>query len=84
MSNSTKLEIDVAKMQENIKSICESVELIRQDIRSLRADLQTNYVTKEEIKPMQRFIQGMQGAGVVILMGILGLLLSHVIPGISL
>lgn len=84
MNSNTKLEIDVAKMQENIKSICESIGAIRTDVSQLRTDIKETYATKEELKPIQRFMQGMQGAGFVVLMGILALVLAHTIPGFKL
>ena len=54
------------------------------DILKILDKLPGVYATKEELKPLQRFVMGMQGAGVLILMGVLGLLIAHVIPGFKL
>lgn len=77
---STKLEVDVAKMQENIKAIFDAIGEIKADIANLRVDIRENYVTKEELAPLKRFIQGMQGALVIVLTGILILIIRHAIP----
>jgi len=79
-TNINTLDKNMAVLTQRFDTLEDKLDEI---IKTLDA-LPTVYATIERIKPLETFFKGMQGAGVVILMAILGLLLSHVIPGFNL
>ena len=80
----TRMDIaDISSLDKNmavLKTRFDNLEKKLDEVLETLKALPGIYATKEELKPLQRFVLGMQGAGVVVLMGILGLLITHVIP----
>ena len=81
----------VIKMEANIeninKSILELKESFKEEIGAIKENMKT-YVTRDSLErrivPVEKFVNAFYGVMVLIVLGITGLLLSHVIPGFKL
>jgi hypothetical protein len=82
-STPTTRELKV-KMDEMCEDIQELKVAIKEGFADLKRDLELHYVSNERFKPVETFVNNFMRIGFLILVAILGLVLSHVIPGFKL
>lgn len=95
MSSSEKISKFESRMDVSLTKINDNVDAIRKDVEEIKDTLKKDYPTRVEmeaaIRPIETKIDGIQkfrtvleGIGVAVIIGILGLLIAHVIPGFKL
>jgi hypothetical protein len=66
------------------RDLYDTINDFRKEVGERFDTLEKRVITRSEFEPVQRFVNGAVTVGVLVLVAILGLLLSHVIPGFHL
>ena len=66
------------------KDLYDTINDFRREVSARFDTLERQYVTRIEFEPVQKVVNGIVSVGGLILIAILGLVLSHAIPGLNL
>jgi hypothetical protein len=66
------------------RDLYETINDFRKEVNNRFDIIEKQFISRAEFEPVQRFVNGAVATGVLVLIAVLGLVISHVIPGINL